>query len=111
VVGERHRVQLNEGLAAKLLGDTPGGERQFCSVGVDEPFVVRRILAGENAARTLDSLHVRVGSSLVLTSVAATPVLSFSAQNPIVCTTMDGLRLYFHRRDAARLFVLTADPA
>lgn len=55
----------------------------------------------------LEPLHVRPGSTLVLTSVAVTPVVGVSADNPIVCVSMDGLRLYFHKRDAERLFVLS----
>jgi Fe2+ transport system protein FeoA len=109
VVDGKHRVRLNEGLASKLLGDTPGGARQFCSVGVEESFVVRRVLAGESAVQTLESLHIRPGSTLVLTSVAATQMVGSPAKHPIVCTTMDGLRLYFHHRDASRLFVLAPE--
>ena len=31
------------------------------------------------------------------------------AKHPIVCTTVDGLRLYFHHREASRLFVLAPE--
>jgi Fe2+ transport system protein FeoA len=111
VVNDKERIQLNEGLAAKLLGDTPSGPAQFCSVGVGETFTVRTILAGEHARETLASLGIREGSRLSLTNVAAGQVLTFSRNKPVVCTTRDGLRLYFQEKDAQHLFVSPQETA
>jgi Fe2+ transport system protein FeoA len=109
VVDDKERVQINEGLAAKILGDTPSGPAQFCAVGVGESFTVSRILAGAHASEHLASLGIRQGSRLRLTQVAAGPVVGLSRQKPIVCATGDGLRLYFQEKDAARIQVNTAD--
>lgn len=105
VVDGKDRIQMNEGLAAKILGDTPSGAAQFCAVGVGEPFVVSRILAGERAGETLDSLGVRPGRRLVLTDVAAGQVFGFSPHAPVACSTREGARLYFQRKDAERVLV------
>ena len=105
VVDGKERVQINEGMAAKILGDTPSGTAQFCSVGVGERFTVRQILAGAHASESLESLGIRPGVRLELTQVAAGQVVTLSQKTPIVCTTRDGLRLYFQDKDAARIFV------
>ena len=105
VLDDKERIQLNEGLAAKILGDTPSGPAQFCAVGVGETFTVSRILAGAHAGESLASLGIRLGSRLALTQVAAGPVLTFSHLKPIVCSTRDGLRLYFHEKDAEKIQV------
>lgn len=105
VVDGKHRVQLSTGLACKVLGQTPTGERQFSSVGVGEPFTVESILAGEDAAGTLAGMHIHPGVKLELTSVGSSQCVGSKAHHPIVCVTMDGLRLYFQQGDAARLLV------
>ncbi|MFU2207658.1 FeoA domain-containing protein [Solidesulfovibrio sp. C21] len=105
VVNGKERIQINEGLATKILGDTPSGTAQFCSVGVGEGFTVRQILAGAHASESLESLGIRPGVRLELTQVAAGQVVTFSQKTPIVCTTQDGLRLYFQDKDATRIFV------
>jgi Fe2+ transport system protein FeoA len=107
VVDGKDRVRLSTGLACKILGRTPTGERQFSSVGVGEPFTVESILAGEGAAATLEGMHIRPGVQLELTGVGSTQSVGSKAHQPIVCVTMDGLRLYFQRGDAARLPVST----
>jgi Fe2+ transport system protein FeoA len=111
VLDGKDRVQINEGLAAKIFGDTPSGSAQFCSIGVGEEFTVRRILAGAHAADTLAALGIRPGSRLSLTQVAAGQVVSFSGKTPVVCTTREGLRLYFQEKDAERIFVSSSDAA
>lgn len=105
VLDDKERIQLSEGLAAKILGDTPSGPAQFCAVGVGEPFVVSRILAGERAGETLNALGVRPGSRLSLTGVAAGQVFGLSRHAPVVCATREGARLYFQRKDAGRIAV------
>lgn len=105
VVDGKERVQINEGMAAKILGDTPSGTAQFCSVGVGERFTVRQILAGAHASESLESLGIRPGVRLELTQVAAGQVVTFSQKTPIVCTTREGLRLYFQDKDAAKILV------
>lgn len=105
VVDGKERVQINEGMAAKILGDTPSGTAQFCSVGVGERFTVRQILAGAHASESLESLGIRPGVRLELTQVAAGQVVTFSQKTPIVCTTREGLRLYFQDKDATRILV------
>ncbi|EFL51196.1 FeoA family protein [Solidesulfovibrio fructosivorans JJ]] len=105
VVDGKERIQINEGLAAKIHGETPSGPAQFCSVGVGEAFTVRRILAGAHAGESLAALDVKPGSRLTLTQVAAGQVVHFSHKTPVVCSTRDGLRLYFQEKDAARIYV------
>jgi Fe2+ transport system protein FeoA len=99
------RVRLGEGMASKLLGQTPSGLVQFCGVGVGEAFTVTEILAGENARQTFESLGVRPGTRLVLQSVTAGQVMRLARHNPVVCVTGDGLRLYFQEKDADRILV------
>lgn len=108
LVDGRERVQINEGLAAKIYGETPNGPVQFCSAGVGEPFTVQRILAGAHACDSLASLGIRPGSRLSLIQVAAGPVMAFSDRKPIVCSTRDGLRLYFREVDAGKILVTPA---
>ncbi len=108
VVDGKERIQINEGLAAKIFGDTPNGTAQFCSVGVGERFTVQQILAGAHARESLESLGIRPGVRLELTQVAAGQVVTFSQKTPIVCTTRDGLRLYFQDKDATRILVKAA---
>jgi Fe2+ transport system protein FeoA len=105
VVDGKERIQINEGLAAKIFGETPSGTAQFCSVGVGELFTVRQILAGAHARESLASLGIRPGVRLELTQVAAGQVVTFSQKTPVVCTTRDGLRLYFQEKDAERILV------
>jgi Fe2+ transport system protein FeoA len=109
VVDGKERVQINEGMAAKILGDTPSGTAQFCSVGVGERFTVRRILAGAHASESLEALGIRPGVRLELTQVAAGQVMDFSRKTPIVCSTREGLRLYFQGKDAVKIFVEAGD--
>jgi len=105
LVDGKTRVRLGEGQASKLLGQTPTGQVQFCGVGVGEDFVVTHILAGENARATFDSLHIKPGTRLSLTSVTAGQVMRLGRHNPVVCATSDGLRLYFQEKDADRILV------
>jgi len=109
VVDGKERIQINEGLAAKIFGDTPNGTAQFCSVGVGEIFTVRQILAGAHASESLESLGIRPGVRLELTQVAAGQVMDFSRKTPVVCSTREGLRLYFQEKDAAKIFVEAGD--
>lgn len=111
VLDGRDRIQINEGLAAKIFGDTSRGPAQFCSVGVGETFTVRRILAGAHAGESLASLGIQPSSQLTLTQVAAGPVVNFSDKTPVVCSTRDGLRLYFQEKDAQKIAVNTVGAA
>ena len=104
-VAGKGKAQMNESLAAHVLGDTPGGQAQFSSVGAGEVFTVRRILAGEDAEATLASLNVQPGAELTLLGVSASHDLHFSDHCPVACVTKDGLRLYFHEQDAAGIYV------
>jgi len=99
------RVRLGEGMASKLLGQTPSGQVQFCGVGVGEDFTVTTILAGDNARETFESLGIRPGTRLVLQNVTAGQVMRLTRHNPVVCVTSDGLRLYFQQKDADRILV------
>ncbi|CAI3219955.1 ferrous iron transport protein A [Desulfovibrio legallii] len=105
VVDDTTTIQINEGLAAKIFGDTPLGPAQFCSVGVGEEFTVRKILGGAHAGESLELSGVRVGSRLNLVQVSAAQVMSFAHHTPVVCSTRDGLRLYFHAKDAEGIHV------
>jgi len=105
----KDRIQINEGLAAKIIGDTPSGVAQFCSVGVGEAFTVSRILAGAHASDSLSLLGVRPGCQLKLIQVSAGQVVSLSHKAPVVCTTKDGLRLYFKEKDADKIIVTISD--
>lgn len=105
IVDGKDKTQLNEGLAAKIFGDTPTGPAQFCAIGVGEEFTVRKILAGAHASETLTLSGIRPGSRLSLVQVAAAQVMTFSRHTPVVCSTRDGLRLYFHENDAERIHV------
>ncbi|WP_027183713.1 FeoA domain-containing protein [Desulfovibrio inopinatus] len=105
IVEKKETVQLSEGLASKVMGETSHGPTQLCSAGVGEEFRVTRILSGERGADTLSSLGIHVGSSLQLTNVATGQVLAFSHFKPVVCVTGEGLRLYFQEKDAQHLLV------
>lgn len=106
-VDGQYNVQLNENLAANMLVDTPEGLAQFCSVGVGQVFTVRRILAGKEPASTLDSLHIKPGAKVFLGSVMANDPLYLSSNQPVICITNSGLRLYLREEDAAGIFVST----
>lgn len=108
VLDGKTRLHLDEGLAAKLLGETAAGQVQFCSVGVGEPFDTRRILAGESARETLAAMGVKEGSRLILASVGAGQVVRLAERASVVCVTGDGLRLLFREKDAERLLVSCA---
>ncbi len=105
LVDGKTRVRLGEGQASKLLGQTPIGQVQFCGVGVGEDFVVTRILTGESARETFETLNIRPGTHLSLVSVQAGQVMRLGRHHPVVCVTNDGLRLYFQEKDADRILV------
>ena len=106
LIDGRHHEQFDEGLASKLLGETDGGGLlQFCSAGVGEDFVVRAIIGSDRSRDILTAMHIRPGVSLVLTSVSSSQILKFSDDNPVVCVSHDGVRLYFAEKDAHDLIV------
>ena len=109
LVDGTHYEQINESLAAVLVGDTPTGSAQFCAVGTGEAFVVRHILADQNSRDVLTATHIEPGARLELQSVSSSPVLNFSDSNPVVAETGDGLRLYFNELDAHDLIVSTSE--
>ncbi len=101
----RQKSQISEALASHLFGHTPEGPAQFSSVGVGTPFTVQRILPGGEAEATLAALHVTAGMELILESVAISHEVRLSQDAPVACVTKEGLRLYFHEQDAAKIFV------
>lgn len=109
LVDKTHHEQLNEGLAATLLGDTPSGSAQFCSVGTGVPFTVRRILAGKGTTNIFTAMHIELGTQLELLSVSSSQILDFSEKHAVVCVTSEGLRLYFNESDAHDLIVSGAE--
>lgn len=104
-VNGKQEAWMNESLAAHVLGDTSEGPAQFSSVGVGEEFVVRKILPGEDAKTALTLMNVSPKARLILNSVSVSPNFCFSAQNPVVCVSKDGLRLYFQSEDARGIMV------
>ena len=93
------------GLAAKIFGDTPLGPASSVLWAWARSLPCAKILGGAHAGESLELSGVRVGSRLNLVQVSAAQVMSFAHHTPVVCSTRDGLRLYFHAKDAEGIHV------
>ncbi|MBL3583078.1 FeoA family protein [Oleidesulfovibrio alaskensis] len=108
VVEGRGRIRLPEGMAAKILGVMGNIECQFVNAQAGSPFLVRRILGGERAQKTIALLDIREGGTLRLESVEKAPSYRMSSGDRIIVSSHEGLRLFL-RVDQADLIIVNSE--
>lgn len=110
VILEGDRLRLTEGMASKVWGRMTGPPLQLVSARAGEEFHVEKILGGASARRMLGTRGIEPGKILVLEKVAQAQSLQVSAQNPVVITSREGLRLFLTPEDGKKIFVQEARP-
>jgi Fe2+ transport system protein FeoA len=109
-LGEHRRLNLTEGVAAKLWGMLDGRDIQFVNARKGHPFTVAAILGGGVARQRIEALGIRPGSLLTLEGVRPDlAVGNEGGKDRIVVTSEDGLRLYLELEQAASVIVEVAD--
>lgn len=107
LVNGRHRIRLNEGVAAKIWGRVEGRDLQFSSSRKNKPFQVKKILGGRKAQKIV-SLHggISPGTGLTLETVKPVDTLIVSNNdNSVIIYTNDGLRLILGQETCAGIIV------
>jgi Fe2+ transport system protein FeoA len=99
------RVQLTEGMAAKIWGQMQDLDLQFIAARNREPFHVQAILGGMGAASMLKTNGIEPGRIIVLESVSQAQNVHFGVRSTVAVTTRDGLRLFITPHHARHILV------
>ena len=108
IIVEGGRVQLTEGMAAKVWGRMLDQHLQFVSARAGREFVVEAILGGVRAGKMLKARGIEPGKTLILESVAQAQSLQVNVRNPVVISSREGLRLFLSRAEADCILVREA---
>ncbi len=87
-------IQLTEGDAARILGDSHGQIVQFSFASTHNDFQVCELLGGNKALSRLQHIGIEKESTLTLVSVSSAQPLRLDNHNQLVISSPDGLHLH-----------------
>lgn len=87
-------LQLTEGDAARILGESHGRTSQFSFASIHNDFQVCKLLGGNKALSRLQHIGITNDSILTLVSVSSAQPLHLDNHNQLVISSPDGLHLH-----------------
>ncbi len=98
-------TRLTEGIAAKIWGDCDQKSCQLATCGKGRPFMVRNILGGPRAVKTITSYGIKPGSTIKLESVQPAKDIRMDNGERIIIRSKEGLRLHLRVDQAETILV------
>ncbi|NDV26099.1 FeoA family protein [Desulfovibrio sp. JC010] len=99
------QTSLTEGMAAKIWGECDNVPCQLATCGRGRPFEVKNILGGPRAAKSISSIGIKPGATVVLETVEPARAVGMTPAARIIIMTKEGLRLHLRPDQAETMLV------
>jgi Fe2+ transport system protein FeoA len=105
LLDKKKRINLPEGMAAKLWGRSQGRQLQFAASGAGKEFILEKILGGWSAQERIKSMGLAPGASLLLEAVRPAQTVCLTNKNPVAISVRGDLRFWLPPNAAGHLMV------
>lgn len=109
IVEQKTRARLTEGMAAQIWGEIDGRDMQFVSARTGKLFRVKELFGGRHVREMFGGYDIHIGGVLLLERVSEAQSVILTRQHPLIISSHDGLRMFFHENQGKHIYVSVRD--